>query len=83
MRLYHSTGREYNGEQELVIDILSIKKDEEIDGFWDFTAVFTDNSRSIRGKIENVIYTNTDFPADIVICEAVLNCYDNNYYREI
>lgn len=80
MRFYHKTGRTYAGEQELVIDILSISKDMNVEGFWDFTATFKDISRHIEGRITSVVYSSREFPPDSCFIEAVMYCYDNGFY---
>lgn len=80
MRFYHNTGRTYDGEQELVIDITKLEKDVNVDGFWDFTATFKDASRGITGVVTSVVYTSKDFPPDSCFIEAIMYCYDNGFY---
>jgi hypothetical protein len=74
-KITYKTGRTYDAEQVLTIEIKQDIEDEF--GMRDIVATFTDPSRCISGRVEIVVFDSSD------IGKAVLSSYDSGNYATI
>lgn len=73
-KIEHNTGRTYDGQQILVIEVESRSADEF--GLEEITATFKDQSRHIAGRVTAVLFNEG-------IGAAVLTEYDAGRYQAI
>jgi hypothetical protein len=74
-KLIYKTGRVYDSEQVLEIEVQKSVEDEF--GMRDIVATFTDASRRISGRVEIVVFDSSD------IGKAVLSSYDSGNYATL
>jgi len=73
----YKTGRTYDGEQVLKITIEQMQSNDF--GIVDFTAVFVDASRHVRGRVSTASITSAEHD----IGRAVLGAYDFGFYDPV
>ena len=80
MQTEYITGREYDGEQILLITIES-EKQEDFAGYVELVITFIDNSRHIKGRVR-LPMMNENYTCKLIGSD-VLRLYDMGLYQSI